>query len=321
MRRPTQVFALAGLVLASACEPLLSPAASSLPVVQRVVLVSVDGLRADAAMQMPALAALRERGVWTDSMRTVLPALTVPGHLSMFTGRDVTTLGIRDNSLDTAAIVGWYVNGASTVFDWVRGAGGRTAAIAGASLVPESMRADAERFFGVDTLVATDLDADAVVARALEEIAGSGAPTLLFVHFSDADLAGHDSGWVVPGVRAAAGGDSLSAAYLAAVMRVDAAIARLAAALAPALDSGTAALVVTADHGGGAGEGCVADVPAWREHCTGAVGDELVPFVLVARGLAPARLAAPTRVTQVGPTVGALLGAWRPRGVDEPVER
>ena len=122
MRRPTMVFALAGLVAASACDPMLAPVPSGLPSVQRVVLVSVDGLRADAAMRMPELAVLRAGGLWTDSMRTVLPALTVPGHLSMFSGRDVTTLGIRDNSLDTTAVMGWYVNGVSTFFDWVRGA-------------------------------------------------------------------------------------------------------------------------------------------------------------------------------------------------------
>ena len=321
MRRPTMVFALAGLAAAGACDPMLAPASSGLPTVQRVVLVSVDGLRADASMQMPGLGALRERGLWTDSMRTVLPALTVPGHLSMFTGRDVTTFGIRDNSLDTTAVIGWYVNGVSTVFDWVRGAGGRTVAIAGASLVPEDLRADAERFFGVDTLIATDLAADAVADRAVEELAGGDAPTLLFVHFSDADLAGHDSGWVVPGVRATDGGDSLSTAYMDAALRVDAAIARLAAALAPAIDSGAVALVIASDHGGGAGEGCTPDVPAWREHCTAALGDELVPFILVARDVVPGRLGAPSRVTQVGPTIGALLEAWRPRRADAPVTR
>ena len=319
MRRPTKVFALAGLVAASACEPLLAPAPSPLPTVERVVLVSVDGLRADAAMRMPALGELRARGLWTDSMRTVLPALTVPGHLSMFSGRDVTTIGIRDNSLDTTAVVGWYVNGVSTVFDWVRGGGGRTVAIAGASLVPEDLRADAERFFGVDTLIATELDAGAVADRAIEELEHGDAPALLFVHFSDADLAGHDHGWIVPGVHGAEGGDSLGVSYMDAVMRVDAALARLAAALAPAIDSGVVALVVTADHGGGAGEGCVTDVPAWREHCTAALGDELVPFVAVARDVAPGRIARTTRVTQVGPTGGALLGAWRPRRVDAPV--
>jgi hypothetical protein len=39
----------------------------------------------------------------------------------------------------------------------------------------------------------------------------------------------------------------------------------------------------------------------------------------VARDAARGRLAASTRVTQVGPTIGALLGAWTPRGVAAPV--
>ena len=95
----------------------------------------------------------------------------------------------------------------------------------------------------------------------------------------------------------------------------------LAAALGPALDSGAVALVVTADHGGGAGEGCTAGVPAYREHCTAAAADELVPLVIVARDVTPGRIASEVRITQVGPTVGAMLGAWRPRRADEPIGR
>ena len=82
----------------------------------------------------------------------------------------------------------------------------------------------------------------------------------------------------------------------------------------PALDSGTVVLVVTADHGGGHGEGCTAGVPAFREHCTSAPGDEMIPFVAVSRGITPRRLPAGTTIMQVGPTVGALLGARVPSG-------
>lgn len=282
----------------------------------RVVLVSVDGLRGDALHHMPRLQALAARGAWTDSMRSVLPSLTVPGHLSMLSGRDVTQWGLRSNALDSTAAMRFVFSGSSTVFDWVRGSGRRTEAIAGAALIGETVVADAQKFFGVDTLIATDIQAAAIAERAEARLTSGAAPALLFVHFPDVDLAGHDSGWVVPGASAARGGDSLGTYYLDAARRVDAAIGRLADALAPALDSGTVALVVTADHGGGHGEGCVTDVPAFREHCTAAPGDELIPFVLVARGLQPQRLTSGARLTQVGPTVGALLRAWVPGTAD-----
>lgn len=320
LRRPARLaLPLALVAAAAACGDTL-PTAGGVRQVPgaapaRAVLVSVDGLRGDALAHMPRLRALAARGAWTDSMQSVLPSLTVPGHLTMLSGRDVTRWGIRSNDLDSTAAMRFVFSGSSTVFDWVRGSGRSTEAIAGASLIGEAVLADAQAFFGVDTLIATDTRAEVIADRAVARLEGGRAPGLLFVHFPDADLAGHDSGWVVPGARSAEGGDVLSPAYLAAALRVDSAIGRIADAVAAGLDSGTVALVVTADHGGGHGEGCVADVPAHKEHCTAAPGDELVPFVAVAKGIAPRRLARGTSLAQVGPTLGALLRVWMPAGV------
>jgi predicted AlkP superfamily pyrophosphatase or phosphodiesterase len=315
------VFALCAIALgASACDtatPLSSPSAT--PRFDRVVLVSIDGLRADAVEHMPVLSQLRARAAWTDSLRTVVPALTVPGHLSMLSGRDVTRMGIRSNDIDTTAAILWYVNGASTVFDWVRGAGGSTEVVAGASLVSTSAREEAREFLGADRLVATALGSGPIGNEAVATVSGPGAPTLLFVHFPDVDLAGHDSGWIVPDARSTTGGDSLGSEYLAAAARVDAEVGRLAAALAPAIDSGRAALVITADHGGGYGEGCTAGVPAFREHCTATPGDDLIPLVIVGKGVPVGRLTTPLSITQVGPTVGRLLGVWMPAGIAAPI--
>src|SRR3954470_12924983 len=89
MKLSRYVLLAAGLCVSqSACTldalGLGSGAASTLPAVNRVVVVSIDGLRGDAVSKMPALAALESRAAWTDSMQTVVPSLTVPGHLSMF---------------------------------------------------------------------------------------------------------------------------------------------------------------------------------------------------------------------------------------------
>ncbi|HEX2778833.1 MAG TPA: alkaline phosphatase family protein [Gemmatimonadaceae bacterium] len=321
MQKPTLVFATLSLALAACAPSPTAGTATHAALTQRVVLVSIDGLRGDAMAAMPNLAALRDRGLWTDSMRTVLPALTVPGHLSMLTGRDVTALGITSNTLDAGYAVSMVVNGASTVFDWVRGAGGTSIAVAGAALVPAEKRADAQRLFGVDTLIAASVLEDSVRAQAVALEQGPRQPTLLFVHFSGADLAGHDSGWIVPGARAAAGGDSLAPAYLAAARHVDGAVGGIWSAIAADVEAGRAALIVTADHGGGHGDHCPAtpDAPAFREHCTAASGDQLIPFVLVAKGVAHAKLPRSARITQVGPTIASLLDIWLPRAADRPV--
>ena len=322
MQKPKTVFALCVVVLAlAACEA--SPtgsAAAHLATPDRVVLISIDGLRGDAIAQMPTLTALRDRGLWTDSMRTVLPALTVPGHLSMLTGRDVTTLGIVSNDLDEHYALNLVMNGASTVFDWVRGAGGTTSAVAGAAFVPPDRRADAQRLFGVDTLVAADVSEDSIRAQAVALERSGRQPTLLFVHFSGADLAGHDSGWIVPGARTTAGADVLAPGYLAAALRVDSAIAGLWAGIAADVEAGRTALIVTADHGGGHGEHCVNDMPANREHCTSQPGDRTIPFLLIAKGVSSGRLAGQPTIMQVAPTVGQLLRVKVPARAGAPVQ-
>ena len=306
---------LAALALA-ACADASAPSAGGVQSVglkvDRVVLVSVDGLRADALAHMPQLRALADQGEWTDSMRTVLPSLTVPAHLSMLSGRDVTAWGVGSNTLDSTAAKKVVYAGMSTIFDWVRGIGRTAEAVAGADLIAPDLVSSAQSFFGVDTLIATDVDGAAIERTAASRLADDAPLGLLFVHFPDVDLAGHQYGWIVPGVERAAGGDSLGTEYLSAVQHVDSAIARLHAALAPEIAAGHAALVVTADHGGGHGEGCTAGVPAYREHCTAAAGDMTVPFVVIAAGLPARRLPGTPTVTQVGPTVGALLGAWVP---------
>ena len=124
-------------------------AASTLPVVSRVVVVSIDGLRGDAVRQMPTLDALRNRAAWTDSMQTVVPSLTVPGHLSMFTGRDVTSLGVTTNTLDQSAGLALALNGATSMFQWVKDDGRHSTALIASSLVPASDLVTAQGFFGI----------------------------------------------------------------------------------------------------------------------------------------------------------------------------
>lgn len=281
------------------------------PAASRVVLVSVDGLRGDALRHMPALSALRARAAWTDSMLSVTPSLTVPGHLAMFTGRDVTDFGLVSNTLDRAAGATLVFNRATTVFQWVRSSGGTSAALVGASLVPAAQLSEAGEFFAIDEVVSVGAEPATIGAQAVAVATRASAPTLLFVHVPTVDFAGHDHGWIRTDTIAADGGDVLGAHYLEAVRAADAAIASLWQALQPAIERGEVALVVTADHGGGHGDGCVSGVDASREHCTASDEDRAIPFVLLAKD-ATGRLAGRPAITSVAPTIARLLGIDMP---------
>ena len=278
-----------------------------LPSVSRAVLVSVDGLRGDALRHMPALSALLARAAWTDSMLSVTPSLTVPGHLAMFTGRDVTDFGLVSNTLDRAAGATLVFNRASTIFQWVRSAGGTSSALVGASLVPAAQLSEASTFFAIDEIVSVGAEPATIGAQAVAVATRADAPELLFVHVPTVDFAGHDHGWIRPDTSSADGRDVLGAHYLEAVRGADAAIAMIWQALQPAVDRGEVALVVTADHGGGHGDGCVSGVDASREHCTASDEDRAIPFVLLARDAA-GRLPGRPAITGVAPTIARLLG-------------
>jgi len=279
---------------------------------QRVILISIDGARADALPYLSTVASLTERAVWTDAMQTVLPALTLPAHLSMLSGRDVTQHGIVQNTMDAGIAAVMRLNGMTPMFEWARIADMRSAAVAGMSLIPASQRAEAQAFFGVDTLVATDGDAPTLASAAIALLRADTSVRMMFIHFPDADFAGHTYGWI--------GSDGAhTAAYRAAVARVDSAIAKLWSEIASSVDAGHTALIVTADHGGGHGDGCNTGELPTHTHCTANAGDHLIPFVLIAKDATPTRLTGDVTITQVAPTVGALLGLPLPERAARPI--
>ena len=298
--------AVVGPLLAS-CG--ITPAEPGPAPVRRVVLVSIDGLRADALEHMPTLSALRARAQWSDSMMTVVPSLTVPGHLSLFSGRDVTTLGVTTNTLDETAALALIMNGATSIFQWVRSSGGTSTAIIGGALVPPSQLAMAKTFFGLDELIAAPEATSAIVDQAVAVTTRAAIPQMLFVHISAVDAAGHSAGWVDAN-------GALTPAYIAAVAAVDGQLARLISTLDPAIAAGETALAITADHGGGRGEGCVTGIAATHEHCTAEDGDRRIPWLLVGRGVVPGRLAGRPAITRVAATLANLLRIDRPTRAD-----
>lgn len=306
------LLALAALVVAGCAELKMAPVTEYPVTAHRVILVSLDGVRADALPYLPTVLTLTQRGVWTDAMQTVLPALTLPAHLSMLSGRDVTQYGITQNAMDAGIAAVMRINGITPMFAWAQAAEMRSAAVAGVSLIPAAQRAEVQSFFAIDTLVATDGDAPLLASAAIALLRADPSVRMMFVHFPDADFAGHSYGWI-------GDGGAHTPAYRAALARIDGAIATLWREIAPSVEAGHTALIITADHGGGHGVGCNTGELATHTHCTAHPGDRLVPFVLVARDAAAVRLPSGLSITQVAPTVGALLGLPIPERAARPI--
>lgn len=186
----------------------------------RVAIVSIDGLRPEAihTTGAPNILALATRGAYSWHAQTILPSTTLPAHVSMLTGH---TPSVHRMVWDE------YTPGrpipVPTVFGLARGAGRRTAMIAGKHKFTYFCEMG-----DCDIWAITSGGDDDVAGRA----SGGTAADLIFVHLPDVDLTGHAEGW-------------MSNAYMAAVRRADMAFGRIVASLPP-----DTTVILTADHGG-----------------------------------------------------------------------
>ena len=247
--------------------------ASAAHVYDRVLLISVDGLRSDALLVqdgagLPAFARLLH-GACTLNARTDPDfTVTLPNHTSMLTSRPVLGAdghGWVENEDPPAGATlasnkGAYVPG---IFDVAHDRGVRTALLVGKtkfSLYAASW--DAEH--GAPDAVPPDdgrkkIDAfsyeektsglgDAILRELLgpessDDPKAAPRKRLVFAHFAATDLTAHAYGWdVTPGSR-----------YLKALASIDREIGRVLDAVEKddAL-RGKIAVILTADHGGGA---------------------------------------------------------------------
>lgn len=255
------------------------------PAAERVVLVSVDGLRADALERWrpPTLLRLAREGAYASRARTVVPSLTTPAHLSLLSGVGPAGHGVWHEELA-------YTEEMARLDPPFRHAlhrGMATAAFASAEgplgRLEEALAC--RLALGLDSLTLVAASAAAVVDAASGALADPSR-RMVFVHLPDPDIAGHEHGFA-------------SAAYGEAVLGADAALARIVAAV----PSGTL-VVVTSDHGGGG---------AWGEHLHGSAhpADVEVPLLLWGARAAPVRLEGGS-ILDVAPTLLWALGMAPP---------
>ena len=225
----------AALLVAGACGGAASPTSPLAPSPvavaptpapsPKVAVLSVDGLRADAAAntELPNLRGLAARGAYTYAARSVTPSETLPGHASMLSGEEPKVHKITRDWDDFLPEKGFIA--VPTMLSVAKAAGLRTVMVVGKRklqhLAPPGT---------ADTFVVAERG-DADVANEAIVQAGAGFD-LLFVHFPDVDSAGHAGGWMSP-------------TYFEALARLDESLGRVLAALPP-----ETTVILTADHGG-----------------------------------------------------------------------
>ncbi|MEO5895272.1 MAG: alkaline phosphatase family protein [Vicinamibacterales bacterium] len=246
---------------------------------QHVILISIDGLRPDYYLplptrqaKMPALDALRARGSWADGVIGQFPSLTYPSHTSLATGARPAKHGVVENTrFDPAGGGGtWFFENETiripALWDAATAAGLTTAGISwpvtvGAKidyLLPETNQAPRDStWLDLMRKQSTRGLVDAVVAklggfepnanrdylqRDRFSVAGAAVilekyrPNLTMIHLVEADTAQHEFGPNSP-------------ESLAALGRVDQAVASILQSVDAAGLTAQTAVIITGDHG------------------------------------------------------------------------
>lgn len=274
-----------------------------------VLLVSVDGLRSDALIAVPGSlpafdrirAGLHTLNARTDPDRTI----TLPNHTGMVTGRLVEGPDghnwIRNDDVKDGETIHNVKKGyVASAFDVAHDHGAWTGIFAGKPkfhLYDDSY--DATR--GAPDEIAPDHGRDKIdryhvdprpselADMLIAELVRPDAPKtrFFFVHFAVPDLTAHAKGWdVTPG-----------SAYMQAIAAVDLALGRVLDALesTPSL-RGASAIVLTADHGGGAPFKSHDQPHMWVDY--------VIPFLVWTGGGTSADLYARNAATRRDPGLG-----------------
>jgi len=223
------------------------------PQIEHVVIISIDGLRADALARAdtPNLDALRKRGAFSDNARAVVPSVTLVSHASMLGGMSPEKHGVTWNIFDAER---GFVNG-PTLFSLAHNAGLRTAMVVGKEKLQHlAIPGTVDEF---DYPGFNDLQ----VGEKATQMIAAGLPAVLFVHLPGVDTAGHHAGW-------------MSDEQIAAVQLADAVVGDVTAALDNAGYSDSTLLIVTSDHGG-----------SGKSHGSDSPEDTRIPWLAVGPGV------------------------------------
>jgi hypothetical protein len=242
--------------------------------IERVLIVSFDGLRPDAisAAPMTNVLGLMETGAYTLTARTISYAATLPAHASMLSGMCLAKTGVDWNRL---LLYRGYSKG-TDLFDLTHAAGMRSVMIVG----KDKLRQVAEP---ETTDVFLDRQIEIRIAQAGIGLLPFGFD-LMFFHFPSADDVGHKYGW-------------MSNAQLKTLREADAALGEFLTALEQEGLRETTLIIVTADHGGHD-----------RVHTGILIEDLQIPWIASGPGIVPTQLTTPVQTMDTAATAAYALG-------------
>jgi predicted AlkP superfamily pyrophosphatase or phosphodiesterase len=256
-------------------------------VTDHVVILSIDGLRADAIepSDAPTLQRLVHEGAVASVAQTIVPSTTLPAHTSMLTGLGPSEHGVTWNSEDSDPS---GTVGVPTIFEIAHAHRFETAAFVSKSKFRYLERRGSLDYSETPSRGANNWPLARTVAN-VERFLTRHRPNLLFVHFGEPDYAGHSRGWMTP-------------VYARAIADVDVGVARVLSAADRTFGAGDYTLIVTSDHGGHG-----------RIHGTGDPQDLTIPWFVWGKGVAPGTTLADTvRTMDTAATVLWLLGLAQP---------
>jgi len=257
--------------------------APSLASIKRVIIVSFDGLRADAveAAPMVNLIGMMKTGAYSLTAQTINYAVMLSAHASMLSGMCQSKHGV---DWDVPAYYKGYSKGVD-IFDLAHAAGLKTVMIVN----KEKMRQLAEPATTDVYQLVYGVEA-AIMRTAIEQIPLGF--NLMFIHFGSPDTRGHKYGW-------------MSGSQFQALRDGDATLGVLLAALDQYGIRDSTLIIVTADHGGHE-----------RGHVGTVIQDLLIPWVAYGPGIQPKQLTSPVSVMDTAATAAFALGLSLPREWD-----
>lgn len=235
------------------------------PPARRVVILVLDGLRADLVgdPRFPNLARLSAASATTTDATTVLPSVTAVAMTSLLSG-----LAPADHGVDSDRFrVPTPRVPMTTLPQAVIAAGLPASGVV--RRVPWVLRHTANRIvkaLGLERTIFATPNAH-VLLQAAAPLLAEQRTGLIVIHWPDCDAIGHAAGW-------------MSLPYLTAVARMDHALGLLLAQLAGTLHE--TLLIALADHGGG-GRIATHHDSAHPDDCT-------IPIMLHGAGVVPQRL-------------------------------
>lgn len=275
---PTANAATSAPVVAAA------PPATGRSAIRHVIIISEDGLRPDALMDVhpPVHDAVMHKGSWSMSARTIRHASTLPSHAAMLSGYDMAEHGLSWNSWKPER---GYIR-VPTIFTAAEHAGGHTAVFVGKRKLEHITPPGS-----VDVFSRPGYFCKKVVDEAARYFVEK-QPQVEFVHFSDPDDRGHAVGW-------------MSDPQMDAVRHTDRCLGTLVDAVSAAGLDDTTLFILSADHGGHG-----------RNHSGAIKEDLLIPWITWGPGVRPGhRIHAPISTVDTAATALWVLGYPNPPGL------